>query len=288
MTIPTTILIVAMTIAAEPAQSHEQNTVYQQLIGKGTDVGDGFMALPSPSMPDGLSVTQEQAKLKEIFGDNLDSFTRQSVVADHIMRTDLVESGGKRVRTADFWCIAYGKLSVVKDKDFLNQLLMPGQDSGDAKGLSAEQLAPRGIKIGPSEQDYVGYGHVNYDLLKKVRLSLTGVGRWSSVGQSVVTAAMLDRKFLEDREFPNQWSPLKLNEAGGLVAGTPQPYMGAGVYMKITQLSSVSGALLIESHMLINEPFEWFQGNNLLGSKLPLIVKDQVKTMRTELGKASR
>ena len=60
---------------------------------------------------------------------------------------------------------------------------------------------------------------------------------------------------------------------------------GAGMYFKITKLAAPEGALFIEQHVMFAEPAGWFGGANLLRSKLPIAVQDNVRTMRREFQK---
>ena len=64
--------------------------------------------------------------------------------------------------------------------------------------------------------------------------------------------------------------------------GPPQPYGGAGMYLKITKLHEPAGALFVEQHIVFAEPTGWFDGANLLRSKLPLVVQSNVRDMRRE------
>ena len=54
------------------------------------------------------------------------------------------------------------------------------------------------------------------------------------------------------------------------------------MYFKITKLAEPAGALFVEQHIVFAEPTGWFDGNNLLRSKLPIAVQDNVRTMRKE------
>ena len=56
-----------------------------------------------------------------------------------------------------------------------------------------------------------------------------------------------------------------------------------GIYAKITRLHAPEGALLIEWHLVYSEPQGWFDGTNLLGSKMPAIVQSRVRATRREL-----
>ena len=44
--------------------------------------------------------------------------------------------------------------------------------------------------------------------------------------------------------------------------------------------------VVVESRMVIGEPQAWFQGSNLLRSKIPIITQDGVRTLRRRLAAA--
>ena len=59
--------------------------------------------------------------------------------------------------------------------------------------------------------------------------------------------------------------------------------------MKLTRLADPDGAVFVEYHGVYNEPSGWFPGEeNLLRSKLPLVVQQEVKQFRVKLSNASK
>ena len=107
---------------------------------------------------------------------------------------------------------------------------------------------------------------------------------WSRNGDSVIAAAEIDPRFLNDKDYPNQWR--SITKAGGVAkVSDPHPWSGAAMYLKITKLREPAGAMFIEQHIIFAEPTGWFEGANLLGSKLPIAVQDNVRTMRKEFAK---
>ena len=82
--------------------------------------------------------------------------------------------------------------------------------------------------------------------------------------ESVTLAATLDPRFAQDREFPNAWRSLKLDDAGRVAVGPARPYVGAAWYCKATKLKQPLGAVLVEYHIVFDEPERWFNGANLL------------------------
>ena len=51
------------------------------------------------------------------------------------------------------------------------------------------------------------------------------------------------------------------------------------MYVKITKLHAPAGAVLVEQHIVYAEPTGWFDGANLLRSKLPLVMQVNVRRM---------
>ena len=56
-----------------------------------------------------------------------------------------------------------------------------------------------------------------------------------------------------------------------------------GGYMKASRLAQPSGAVLVEYHLVFEEPQGWFGGSNLLRSKLPLVCQDGVRKFRRRM-----
>jgi hypothetical protein len=52
--------------------------------------------------------------------------------------------------------------------------------------------------------------------------------------------------------------------------------------MKLTRLREPAGAVFVEGHVIFAEPKGWFDGENVLRSKLPLGVQNQVRALRRE------
>src|SRR5262249_4089142 len=148
-------------------------------------------------------------------------------------------------------------------------------------------LAKRGVTIPAKDEKHEGYGHVTFAFLDRVQISATGRSYWTRTGESVLAATRLDPRFAGDREFPNagRWMT---REGGGKPrrGGPSHPYEGAGYYVKITRLAKPAGALFVEAHVVFTEPEKWFDGANLLRSKLPPVIQSKVRLARRELQRA--
>jgi hypothetical protein len=276
-----------------PAADHESlNPLYKELRETGVNVGAKIVVpLPAPTMADGLDAKAQQAVLKTLAGEDysVEELTRDSQVAPHVLRIRDVKPSDPMApaRGVDVWCVAYGSLDKVATKEFLEQLGGASQKEGQGKGLTKEDLAKRKIEIKKDDEKYESYGHVKFAFLDKVEISATGRSFWSRTDDSAVVAARLDPAFTNDAEFPNQWRSLTRNADGKLEPGEAHPYEGAAYYVKVTKLAEPKGALFVEGHVVFAEPVKWFDGANLLRSKLPPVIQGQVRSFRRELAKSN-
>jgi hypothetical protein len=282
------LLVASLTLpAAQPpadAKHENQNPLYKSLLETGLDAGGKEkVKFPAPTMPDGLDAAKQTAIINGLIGNEYtyENFTRRSVVAPQILKVEDVKGGDPKVpvRRVDVWFVTHGDFNKLQDDKFLDRLVNAGKGNGQGKALTNEDLAKRDIKLPPGAEKREGYGHIEFDFLEKVRLSATGHAMWSRNDESVVAAAEIDPRFRDDKEFPNRWR--SIDKAAGKV-GEPQPWSGAAMYLKITRLAEPKGAMFIEQHIIFAEPTGWFDGENLLGSKLPIAVQQNVRTMRGE------
>jgi hypothetical protein len=94
----------------------------------------------------------------------------------------------------------------------------------------------------------------------------------------------MDDRFQNDKQYPNIWRHINVVEEEEKL-GSPQPYTGMAGYVLVTKLPEPAGALLVEMHFLLHEPPTWFGGRNLLRSKLPTLIQDNVRSFRRKLTK---
>ncbi len=267
------------------SQAAEQNVILDNLLELGVPIGNARFRLPDPTLPDGLNAGQQRQALAPITdnGHPLDGLMRKAVVAPFVLRIkDEPDAGQGRPRRVDLWFVAHGDFDHLSDEDFLQQQVdteTTSQQGGslmEGTILTDEQLRARKIAIVPDER----FLTIKLELFDRVNVRGTMRARLSRGTESVTVAAMLEQQFVPDHEFPNAWSSLKLDDAGRTVIGAARPYVGAAWYCKATKLKQPQGAILIEYHILFDEPEGWFNGANLLRSKLPLLVQDGVRKFR--------
>jgi hypothetical protein len=183
----------------------------------------------------------------------------------------------------------YGDLKRLRDVSFWeNQVATAnasGEQSDTEKGteLSAIDLAKRGIQVDERDDYRERYLAGSFALFDRVRLRGTVFTTETLNDESAMFAVMLDPRFSDDAEYPNLWQPVRRDETGKLTVGKAHTYQGAGSYMKATQLKEPADAILVEYHMVFEEPEGWFNGANLLRSKLPILVQDSVRKFRRKL-----
>jgi hypothetical protein len=284
------IWIVMFTAAAVARGGDAPNVILEQLLKKGVAAGDQTVLLPVPTMPDGLDATAQGAAIAQIADENhpVDSLLRKSIVSPFMLRL----SGGDGqpaagpIQRVDVWFVVYGRLDAVKDET----LWKPGPAGADnasngdvqtsrAAILTKEELQARHIED-PADQRHLT---TELSLFNRVRLSATMQALQTRTAESVMVAGILDPRFAADQQFPNSWRSLSRDDAGRQTVGDPQPYRALGWYVKVTQLREPAGSLFAEFHAAFEEPKGWFNGENFLRSKLPLVAQDGVRKFRRKL-----
>jgi len=286
-----TVFLASMLAAPPEAATHEANNpLYKSLLETGfAGGGKDSVKLPAPTLPDGLDAAKQKAAINALIAEDykFDEFTRDSVVAPQLLKLPAVPGGLPKapVRGMDAWFVVYGDLKALDDDKFLDRVMNSGRGSGQAKSLPAADLAKRKIVIADTKKE--GYGHLEFDFLEKVHLKATAHTMWTRTPESVVVAGEIDARFAGDAEFPNQWQSIT-RDGGNVKLGMANPWVGAAFYLKITKLAEPAGALFCEQHVVFVEPEGWFDGANLLRSKLPAAVQINVRNMRKEWLKAAK
>jgi hypothetical protein len=283
---PTVLAALLAAPAQPPAKPENPNPLYTSLIETGLEVGTEKVKFPKPTLPDGLTAAKQTEVIKALIANryDYDEFVRKSVSAPQLITIGEVKSADPKApgRAVDVWFVAHGDFKRVEDDKFLEKLTGSNRGGGGKSvALTAADLMKRNIPAPAGNPQREGYGHIEFDFLEKVRLEATGHAMWSRTAESATAAAEIDPRFRDDKEFPNRWRPIA--KAGGEVkVGDPSPWAGAGVYLKVTKLHEPAGALFVEQHIIFAEPTGWFGGANLLGSKLPIAVQDNVRSIRRE------
>jgi hypothetical protein len=270
------------------AESAEGNSVYDDLVQRGIAVGDAAVKLPEPSLSPQSDAKEQTEVIRRVSGKkyDYDQFVRKSPVAPFMLEINTVGAEGDRVQKVDLWFVAYGKLDAVTDDDMLGQIAGGGSRSekGESEALTEAELRQRDLKVESSDERRESYYRTNAPLLDKVQISGIGHGVTTRT-TSILAASLLDPRFADDPKYPNRWRPILREASGKARLGDAHPYAGFGGYCQVVALAEPKGALFFECHLAINEPHGWFNGENLLRSKLPILMNDNVRTLRRKLAK---
>jgi hypothetical protein len=272
--------------------------VFKELTTSGVAIGTGeSVKVAAPSLSGGESALEQSKALSVAAGHHaIDEYLRNSPVAPFTIKMEsLTNSQGVRVaQTLDVWFIAHGDLTTVSDENMLSELGVDlKQESGDefgadARRLDEKELSERGLSVNRIEEGSEAFVGFKSPLLDRVLVGGTIHSFETRTANSILLSGVLDTRFGNDPVFPNQWQSIERNEAGESSLGEPNPYSGFGGYVKATALLEPHGTLLIEVHVVFHEPEGWFRGANLLRSKLPIVIQDQIRSFRRKLAAAQR
>jgi hypothetical protein len=272
--------------------------IYEDLVTRGVTLGSGqVVRLPKPIMADGLSAKDQTAVLSKAADKYpLDRFLKNVVVSPYVLDVNAVgDAGGEhRGQQIDFYFVAYGTLDAVTDSDLLTGIAGESEGAGpdsppaNARALTDDELKSRGLPPSGASATDPTYLMIDVPILERVRLGGIAQGVQYKTDAAVLGALKLDESFGKDPKFPNSWRQISRDKLGKSMLGPHTPYSGMGGYMKVTKLIEPAGAVFIECHLVFDEPHSWFDGKNLLRSKLPLIVQDSVRKFRRKLGAASQ
>ncbi len=276
------------------SRAAEPNPIFSHLTGQGVPfAADRHVVLPAPTLADDLSAADQQRALVQVADANhpLSALLRKAVVAPFVLKiSDEEPSAGAAPRRVDLWFVTYGDLAATSSDTFIKQQIdgaVPSDEragAGQGAVLTNEELAARKIVPDPDER----FLAADVKLFDRVHLSGVMRARLTRQPQSVTLAAVLDSRFAEDPKYPNRWTSLARDEAGKVTEGQPHAYSAAGWYCKATQLVEPAGAILVEYHLVFDEPAGWFHGANLLRSKLPILVQDAVRNFRRKVSEQAK
>jgi hypothetical protein len=288
-------VLLALAAAAGPAPT--DNPVLADLTQKGVAMPDGSaIKLRMPILTDGMDEEAQTKAITELAANKkttYERFTEKNSAAPHWLDIRTVRGKGDGViRTIDLGFIAYGDWDTFTSKKF-GESIFKAAEKSDKKSilsrsgyLNDEEMAKRGLTASKGKIES-RYFYTTFTLFDMAEVSATRYAVLTKTPSSYLLAARIDPQFADDPEFPNQWRSVERDATAELVYGKKQPYSGAGFYAKVTRLTKPDGAIFVEYHSAFNEPKGWFDGGNVLRSKVPTIVEHQVKQFRGRLAKAS-
>jgi hypothetical protein len=271
------------------------NPVYDELMRRGVLVGPReTVRLPAATIPDGLTAAQQRQAIETVAegAHTWEELTRRSPVAPFLLKLSKDESDQAVGRRADVWFVAYGNLSTLENGEWLERQFKSTGNETDpdygsvVKVLTESDLQRHGLQP-PRRPDDPQYVFAELTLLDRVRIAFTTRGVKTQTPESVMSASTFDPHFTNDLQYPNRWRPvLRDDNTGRRYLGKSYPYTGCGSYVKATRLIDPPGAILVEYHVAFAEPEGWFNGTNLLRSKLPILAQMIVRQLRRELAKS--
>ena len=226
------------------------------------NIGGETCDWPAVVMADGLDADAQAEVIKSI-GRDFKDFTRDSINAPIDIEKAKKSADGGAFRIYSYYFTAHATLKQVSNENLLKKLFA---DSKEGKG-QGKALA----KVGDDKYDYAE----EEAMLKRVNLFLVLRSNEAKSDKSIYGGSLVIPEDPE-RKFKSAWSSVD----------TPDeklPYYGMGLYTKATPLVAVEDCLFFEAHLVFYEPKPWFRGKNLLGAKLPIMIQDQVRSLRREL-----
>jgi hypothetical protein len=220
-------LLIGLILLAQAAHSEDfdhldRNEILRQLQTEGVKSPDDVVAkLPEFTVPDGLDAAGQRAAMEKVADRNhpVDALLRKAVTAPFVLKiTDAQPE--TTMRRIDLWFVVYGDLAKISDEKFLKQYAKEDKEGPVQMGfvLEPEELKARGIELSPPAEVDERYAHVHVTLFDRVYVTTTGRGMKTMADESVVTASILDERFKNDEDYPNQWSPVERTAEGKLEA----------------------------------------------------------------------
>ncbi|MBB3205623.1 hypothetical protein FHS27_001427 [Rhodopirellula rubra] len=303
---------------AASADAADERSSQENLLRKMTTEGieltnDKSFVLPEPSF---VSVTGEPADspsamkaLETLAGRHgVSRFTRDSVVAPISVQTDSIKNDeGDRIgHFIDVAFVVHQSIAEIRKSEALEDfksdpdspektIELSDQDNPEeleknkTRSLTKQELADFNVTL---DGQYEALGYLQMPLLSKV--VVRGVARarrsiWSTDDETapIILTWLLDSRFGSPTPDPesisNQWRAIERNSVGEKELGPPHPYAGMGGYVAITPVPGQEQASIIQLRFVLHEPHDWFDGRNLLRSKLPILIQDRVRNLRREL-----
>lgn len=255
---------------------------------------DAAAAMPEfqPTLPDGMPADQQAQAIGSILGNlEADRFFRSSVVSPFVFKLEplsKLEDGGQRQRL-DVWFVAHGKLDTIEEKQMMDDLAGPEAKISPglpevARALTEAEMQTRELKYG-EQPDGSGrsYGIMGANILDKAFVTGITSSRYRKTDDSIELFLRMSPLLFDDADFPARWHSITKADNGAFQLGKANPYTDLAALIKATKLADVEDGLFVEVHVVYAEPYGWFEGRNLLRSKLPPVLQDLVRKFRRKL-----
>jgi hypothetical protein len=293
------LLQVCLLIVSAETQATEGNPVLTELLEKGVTMSDGKdYKLPLPAITDGLDAAGQKAVIEKIAGGRyaIEDLMRKSSSAPVMIKVRTLkasEGESATIRAIDVWFVTHGKWETLNSKKFLDSLAKGKDTEGENRLVSKsgfltdEEMQMRKFKPEAPEGQEAKFVYSTFSLFEQVEVSATRYAVVTRGKDYLLAAARIDGRFDGDADYPNQWRPILRDASANISLGPPQPYSGAGAYVKITRFAEPADAIFVEGHIIFEEPYGWFEGGNELRSKAPVMIQQRAKIFRSKLAIAS-
>jgi hypothetical protein len=287
------VVLLALAVAG-PA---DENAVFRDLIQKGITMSDGAaVKLRAPILADGLDAAAQRAAINKVADARspFEELVRKSYYAPVVVKIRTVKSSpgeGPTVRAIDLWFVVHGDWNTLTSQEFLESVIKPKEEGksrvvSKSGVLTDKELDARKLSVTTRKGYEERFVYSTFSLFERVEVSSTRFAVVASGKNSVLAAGKTDPRFAHDTEYPNQWRPLLRDEQAEIKPGPAHPLAPAGGYAKLTRLKEPADAVLIECHLVYEEPYGWFDGASLVKQKVPLMVQEKVRTFRRKLALA--
>jgi len=296
--------------AAVYAQGQSANPIYDQLIQQGVAFGRASRKICPPTLPDGLNVAQQQQAIKKVLDAKNSNSTGKTITYTEfidkatginapyvlLINDNKLGYGGPAQpgHSIDLWFVVYGKLDAITDPKFLKEQFQP--DSKDRIDVLKATDFPKGVPaLGKGEWFVHGqFMIMSHDM--RVRVRGTAHAMETTNADSGILAVITDRRFDNNPDFPNEWRPVVRDANQQVVRdargdpqlGQPILYYSTGGYIKATKLVQPADAIVVEYHLVYDEPPAWFGGKEFLRSKLYTKTQEDVRGFRRQVRDAQK
>ena len=145
------------------------------------------------------------------------------------------------------------------------------------QSLATDELRAAGID---SVANNESYSLLEMNVLRRVMLRGVARQQTFATDQSLLVAWEMDPRFTTDAAGEKTWAPITLEDSGERIEGARQAYRGAGGYAYVCALNELEEACLVELHMILHEPADWFRGSHYLRSKIPIVMQENARRFR--------
>jgi hypothetical protein len=289
---------ISLLLASLGAAPLAENPVCKELLEQGVKMSDGTaIRLRPPIMADGLDAVGQLAAMSKVADDRapVNELLTKSFYAPVVTKVRTVKRSGSEgpvVRTVDVWFVVHGEWNTLVSQGFLESVVGPVEKKSKRSivtksgALNAEELKKRKLSAKVADDNEERFLYTTFSLFEQVQVSATRFSTTVRGKDFVLTAGKIDPRFDKDADYPNQWRPLLRDAQAEIKPGAAHPFEHGGGYAKITRLQKPADAAFIECHVVYEEPYGWFDGLNLVGQKVPLMVQEKVRTFRRKLALA--